>query len=275
MPFTKNNGVRLHWESRGEGTPILLIMGHRYSARMWYPIVDDLAAKHRVITFDNRGVGQSDTTRKAAIADFVEDARAVLDAAGEREAHVFGVSMGGGIAIEFALRHPDRTTSLLAGCTCILTADKPRTPKWVRALYRWAPWAIDMLIRSRARNAKVEHGYGRNAPADRVAFDQKTLAEDKSTVIGVVAQADAIANYTNTLEAVRGITAPSLVLHGDEDLLVPYAWGVELAQTLPNSRFVKFEGAGHNFFIAGGQAANDAVLDFIGQVDRGEPIGDA
>ena len=270
MSFAENHGVRLHWEATGEGTPVLLIMGHRYTARMWYPILADLAAKHRVISFDNRGVGKSDTTPKASIADFVADTLAVMDSAGVKQAHVFGVSMGGGIAIEFGLRHPDRVTSLILGCTCILTADKPRAPAFLRVLYRRAPWLLNWLMRRRG----ADHGYGSAAPPDRIARDQKTIAEDKATVAGVAAQADAIARYVNTREAVAGLIMPALVLHGDEDALVPFAWGVELAKTLPNSRFVRFAGAGHNFFIAGGQRANEAVLEFLNDVDRGAPIQD-
>ena len=99
MPFANNKGVRLHWEAAGEGTPVLLIMGHSYTATMWYPIHDALAAKHRVISFDNRGTGESDTTADATIADLVADSLAVMEAAGVDKAHVFGVSMGGGIAL--------------------------------------------------------------------------------------------------------------------------------------------------------------------------------
>lgn len=268
MPFAENQGVRLHWEASGEGTPVLLIMGHRYTARMWYPILGDLAAKHRVIAFDNRGVGQSDTTSKVSIAELVKDSLAVMDAAGVDQAHVFGVSMGGGIAIEFGLRHPGRVRSLILGCTCILTADKPRAPALLRVLYRWTPWFLNWLMRRRGGN----HGYGSAAPADRVAFDQKIIAEEKATIVGVAAQSNAVAAYVNTREAVAGLSMPALVLHGDEDALVPFAWGVELAKTLRNSRFVRFKGAGHNFFIAGGQRANQAVLDFLDDVDRGAQI---
>jgi pimeloyl-ACP methyl ester carboxylesterase len=274
MPVAENHGVRLHWEATGDGTPVLLIMGHRYTSRMWYPILADLAAKHRVVSFDNRGVGQSDTTSKTSIAELVEDSLAVMDAAGVVQAHVFGVSMGGGIALEFALRHPDRVKSLLLGCTCILTADKPRAPAFLRSLYRWAPWLLTWLMRRRGG----DHGYGSAAPVDRIALDQKTIAEEKATVAGVAAQSDAVAHYVHTREAVAGLTMPALVLHGDEDALVPFAWGVELAETLPNSRFVRVAGAGHNFFIAGGQRINDAVLEFLDDVDRGAPIkgvGDA
>src|ERR1700709_2051123 len=106
MPFADSGGVRIHWQEQGSGTPIVLVMGHRYSAAMWYPILPALAAKHRVIWFDNRGTGESDTTRKASLGDLVNDTVAVMDAAGVARAHLFGVSMGGGIVLEFAIRNP-------------------------------------------------------------------------------------------------------------------------------------------------------------------------
>src|SRR6202012_5600112 len=69
MPFTKNKNVRIHWEEQGSGTPVVLIMGHLYSSKMWYPIISTLAAEHRVIYFDNRGTGESGSTFNASITD--------------------------------------------------------------------------------------------------------------------------------------------------------------------------------------------------------------
>jgi pimeloyl-ACP methyl ester carboxylesterase len=263
MPFAENQGVRLHWQEQGAGSPVLLIMGHRYSSAMWYPILPALAAEHRVISFDNRGTGQSGMTRKTTVGEMVGDALAVMDAAGVQRAHVFGVSMGGGIALELAQQHPERVISLLAGCTCILTADKPRAPAFVRLLYRLPPPIMKLLFPNRRPN----HGYGTAAPADAVARDLEMVAKDPFSVDGVIAQAAAIAGYTNTREKVAQLTMPSLVLHGDEDAAVPYAWGVELVETLPASRFVKFEGSGHNFLVADGPKATAEVLGFLREVD--------
>src|SRR5579862_1111171 len=139
MPFAENHGVRIHWEEQGSGTPVVLVMGHRYSSVMWYPIIPALAAEHRVIWFDNRGTGESDMTRHATIGDFVDDTLAVMDAAGAQRAHIFGVSMGGGIVMELAIRHPERVISLIPGCTAIMTADKPRMPAVMRLLYYVPP----------------------------------------------------------------------------------------------------------------------------------------
>jgi len=118
-------------------------------------------------------------------------------------------------------------------------------------------------------NRRGDHGYGSAAKPEAIAADQAVLSKDKFSVPGVVAQAAAIAGYCTTKEAVAKLTMPSLVLHGDEDSTVPFQWGVELAETLPNSRFVRFEGAGHNFFVARGDEARQIVADFIREVDQG------
>ncbi len=265
MPTTTNGGVKLHWDEAGQGSPVLLIMGHRYSSRMWYPVKDVLAARHRVIWFDNRGTGGSDAGGRFAVADMARDALAVMDAAGVAAAHVYGVSMGGVIAQEVALQQPGRVKSLILGCTGLLTAEKPRMPGFMRMLY-YVPSPILGWLgrRNRRRNG---HGYGAAAAADAVALDETMLADDPFVVRGVAGQARAMAGYTVSAEAARGLTMPALVLHGDEDKTVPFAYGVELAETLPNAELVKLEGAGHNFFVAQGEKANAAVLDFLGRCE--------
>jgi pimeloyl-ACP methyl ester carboxylesterase len=112
-------------------------------------------------------------------------------------------------------------------------------------------------------------GYGSAAPLDRVAFDQAMLKKDKSTVRGVIAQAAAVSAYIVTTDRVATLTMPALVLHGDEDGLVPFAWAVELAKTLPNARLVTLHGAGHNFMVARGEETATALLDFVRGVEPG------
>lgn len=262
MALTEHNGVRLHWEERGHGSPLLLIMGHRYSSAMWYPMLPALTAQHRVIWFDNRGTGESGMTPDVTVAQLAGDALAVMNAAGVERAHVFGVSMGGVIAQEVALQQPGRVTSLILGCTGILSAEKPRMPAFMRVIYYMPPWLLRALTPRRPNS-----GYGTAAPADAVAADLAVLAKDAYDWRGVLAQAVALANYSVAKEAVAKLTMPALVLHGDEDGAVRFAWGEELAQTLPNSRFVKFEGAGHNFIVADTAKANRVVLDFLREID--------
>ncbi|HXV01664.1 MAG TPA: alpha/beta hydrolase [Caulobacteraceae bacterium] len=263
MSVTENGGVRLHWEEQGSGTPILLVMGHRYSSKMWYPAIPALAAEHRLVWFDNRGTGESDTTSKVTVADMAADAWAVADAAGVERAHIYGVSMGGVIVQEMAFQHPERVMSLIVGCSGALTADKPRAPAFVRLLYYLPPSVLKLLT----PNRRGDQGYGAATRPDAIAADQAVLAADKFTVRGVIAQADAMAAYSTTREAIAGLSMPALVLHGDEDAVVPFKWGEELAHILPHARFVRIAGAGHNYLVAAPRAANAAVLEFTREVD--------
>jgi pimeloyl-ACP methyl ester carboxylesterase len=268
MPYAQNGDVRLHWEASGPqqpgpgALPILLVMGHLYSSAMWYPILPALAARRRVVRFDNRGTGESGFTRHAKLQDLAADAFAVMDAAGLAKAHIFGVSMGGVIVLEMARRRPDRVVSLIVGCSGMLTADKPRTPAWVRALYYLPRWLLRPLIGGRG-------GYGSAADPAAVATDLEVLAKERFVVAGVVAQAEAIAGYGITRDEVAAMTLPALVLHGDEDKAVPFAYGQELAQTLPDSRFVPLAGSGHNFLVARKDEAIAAVTSFLDEVERG------
>jgi 3-oxoadipate enol-lactonase len=263
MPFVNTSGARIHWEAEGSGTPVLLIMGHLYSSRMWYPLLPALTARHRAIRFDNRGTGESETTRTATVAAFAADALAVLDAAGAPRAHVFGVSMGGGIAAEFAMRYPDRVASLVLGCTMMKTADRTRPRSMLaRMVYHLPAGLVRAMPRSRA-------GYGSAAPADAVTRDLEVQQGERFTMRGVRAQAAAIDAYGATREAVARLDMPTLVLHGDEDAAVDVKYGRELADVIPGARLVIFEGAGHNFLVAAGPASTAAVLDFFDEVDRG------
>src|ERR1700685_4666622 len=118
MAFAYNQGTKIHWDEQGTGAPILLIMGLGYPSAMWHRMRPELAASYRTIALDNRGAGQSDVPPGPySIALMASDAAAVLDAAGVLSAHVFGVSMGGMIAQEFALQYPERVQSLILGCT--------------------------------------------------------------------------------------------------------------------------------------------------------------
>ena len=99
MPYTTNNGVKLYWDSLGQGPPVLLIMGLSFTHEMWYRILPVLTEHHRVILFDNRGMGRSDVPRGPySMRRMAEDAGIVLDAAGVSAAHVIGASLGGMIA---------------------------------------------------------------------------------------------------------------------------------------------------------------------------------
>ena len=262
MPVIDRGGVPLFWSETGQGPPVLLIMGHRYSSGMWYPVLEDLADRYRLIFFDNRGTGQSGSRPRTSIAELTSDALAVLDAAGADSAHLYGVSMGGGIALEFAIRYPDRTRSVILGCTTAKTEVSPARAKWMTSLVYRLP-----MPELKALSGRRGHGYGEAAESQAIARDQAILAADPFTVSGVIAQSHAIADYAVDAADVGALKPPALVLHGTQDQAVPYAAGRRLADMIPGARLVTFEGAGHNYFIAARAKANAAVDAFIREVE--------
>src|SRR5256714_3563531 len=116
MPFARNGTLKLHWESVGQGPAVLLVAGRGMTVDGWWATIPVLARSFRVITFDNRDTGRSSRLWwPYSVAQMAEDAVAVLDAAGEQHAHVYGISLGSLVAQEVALRHPDRVEALVLG----------------------------------------------------------------------------------------------------------------------------------------------------------------
>lgn len=261
MPFTENNGAKLYWDEQGSGTPVLLVMGASFSSALWYQVIPSLAEHHRVIWFDNRGTGDSDTTKGVTVGQMADDAIAVVDAAGVGAAHIYGVSMGGAIVQEIALRHSQRVSSMILGCTGILSAEKPRLPRYFLPLYYLPRSILTWLVNK-------NEAYGSAAPEELVEEDQAKIASDKRTRRGLIEQQKAIRSYRVTLNDVRKLSMPALVIHGTEDKTVPFSYGEELAETLPNSQFVKLDGAGHNFTVATKEIANQAVINFLCGIDK-------
>lgn len=254
MPYARNGHVQLHWEQHGEGRPLVLIMGHVFPSDLWYPVLPALAAERRVITFDNRGTGRSGATRTHTIADMCDDVLAVMDAAGVETADVFGVSMGGGIALELARRAPSRVSAIVLGCTRIKTEPVPvsRRARLIYTIpYRWLT----------ARGGTK--GYGSACPPETAEHDLSVLAGMRYSRTGAWAQAKAIAGYSLPLAEAAKITQPALVLHGDEDGAIPVAEARVIAETLPNSSYVEYSGAGHNFLVTYPEQVVADVLGFL------------
>jgi len=260
MTLLARDGYQLHWEDSGSGSPVLLIMGAVYSSAMWYPALPALSTHHRLISFDNRGTGRSTWSGPATIEDLAADALAVLDASGVEQAHVYGISLGGVLALELAVAAPERVRSLVLGCTCVLTPDKPR-----------APLAVNDALRQATRQDLADNTlYGSVCPPEARARNHQAVLDDVSAPEALVAQQDALRAYRASAGQVAGLTMPALVLHGTEDPIVPVDWGRELAALLPDSRLVIYDGCGHNYLVEMGDAPQREVLQFLAAVDAAD-----
>jgi 3-oxoadipate enol-lactonase len=255
VPYARNGSVRIFWDEHGRGDPALLCMGFAYTAAMWHRAIPALSTHHRVLTFDNRGVGHSDVPRGGyRIEDMAADGIAVLDAAGVDRAHVYGVSMGGLIAQEIALAYPSRVRSLVLGCTgCTDPADE-KAPGWRKALIRFMPTG-PMVGRH------PERQFGPGVSQDIIEEDRLTVRSSRPRSRGATGQALAIGSYGSRYR-LPSLTVPTLVIHGDADQVVPIDRGRELASRIPGARLEVIPGGGHNYLVALDGKANEVVVDF-------------
>jgi pimeloyl-ACP methyl ester carboxylesterase len=236
--------TRIAWEAAGEGPPVLLIHGLGYARWGWGPVVEPLARRFRVLTFDNRGIGESEVPQGPYTArELADDALAVLGEAGIERAHVVGTSLGGMVAQELALAHPERVSRLVLACTTPGGAGAFPLPERTVALLQEATTLapevalrrfVENALSSRARNGLVDEIY-------------RLRLEHPPDPAGWQAQAAAGMTF-DAFDRVGEIAAPTLILHGTDDGVVDVRNAELLAERIPDSRVELFEGCGHLFF---------------------------
>jgi 3-oxoadipate enol-lactonase len=251
----------LHWERTGSGPPVLLIMGLGLSGGAWWRTVPVLARRLAVITFDNRGVGRSPALFHAYTTEAMsDDAVAVLDAAGVERAHVYGISLGGMVAQQLALRHPDRVRSLVLGAT---HAGGPQL--------HWPDADVLEFLRKRLRMrpeegawSSVAFNYGERCRREH----PERIAEDVAQRLAhpFPEQAYRAQLWAGTLHDTSGrlhrITAPTLVVHGREDRMIPVQNGRMLAERIPGAQLLEVEHSGHLYPTEAPQI-DEAIAEFM------------
>ncbi|HEY1240055.1 MAG TPA: alpha/beta fold hydrolase [Bryobacteraceae bacterium] len=261
MPFVENQGARIYWDEQGEGQPVLMIMGLGAASALWWRTRPVLAANYRTIAFDNRGVGRSDVPPGPySIPMMASDGAAVLDAAGVTRAHILGLSMGGMIAQEFALQYPARVLSLILGCTAAGGPNGVRAePAATQTLKMRAT-----LTREEAELTFIPFLYDDHTPPERVEEDLVKRRSWYATPEGYAAQLQAILSWQSD-DRLPQITAPTLVVHGKNDRLVPPGNGERIASRIPGAELVLLAGANHMFTTDQPEAAHAVLLRFLGE----------
>lgn len=250
--------MRIAWEERGSGRPLLLIQGLGYARWSWEPIVPGLADRYRVVFFDNRGIGESDKPAGPYTArEMADDALQVLDEAGIGRAHVLGASLGGMIAQELAAAAPVRVDKLVLCCTIPGgDATVPMPAVTVRLFAEAGALPPEVALRR-----FVESALAPGAPPELVEeLYQRRLASPPDPV-GWPAQAAAGMGFAG----VEGqITAPTLLLTGTEDNVVDPRNTDVLAERLPGARVERLPGTGHLFFWEQPDDVVRIVTEFLG-----------
>jgi 3-oxoadipate enol-lactonase len=247
---------------RGSGAPLLLIMGVAGHQKIWNDrFLNRLAAEYEVVTYDHRGIGDSSYAESFTLDDLVADAVAVMDWAGLSDAHVLGFSMGGAIAQQLAVSHPERLRSLTLVATWPDTEDVfgDGVLKFLGAGQAEDPETAAWMM----FEANVSPSFAAD-DANFPPFRDAALAE-KVPVPVVMAQMAATAGH-DVIARLPGVRVPTLVVHGTQDAVIKASAGERLAGAIPGARLELWPGLGHHIAWEAPDRLADVVLAHVTSV---------
>jgi 3-oxoadipate enol-lactonase len=256
------SGGKLYYEAAGAGQPLVLVHGFTLDTRMWDDQWDVFAAKYRVVRYDVRGFGRSDLP-SAAYADYI-DLDAVVQHLGLQRPHVIGLSMGGGIAADYAANFPDGLRSL----TLIdSTLGGYAFPESFRSGVVFGPIAQSQGVKA-AIDAWVAHPFF--VPAAEQPAVLARLNEIVGAYHGYVWTAQTVLQeqpVTPTAEALGNIKVPALVIVGERDIPEFREVAKHMADNIAGAKLVVVPNVGHMSNMEAPEVVNEAILSFLATVD--------
>jgi pimeloyl-ACP methyl ester carboxylesterase len=254
----------MYYEIHGEGEPLVFIMGLGDDHFRWFRILPLLSENNKVLTFDNRGVGKTDKPDIPYTMEMMsDDIAGLMDAVGIDRAHAFGISLGGMIAQNFALLHPDRIVSLMLGCTFCggkhSVSNEGKGPGVLdpSLIETMLPEerAVEMLpalysrefIENNQDFVDIQIEYAKNNPPDPVGYRRQLGA----------------AGTHDTYDRLPEIKLPTLVIAGSADVLIPVENSRIIASRIPDSELVILEGMGHGFYTEANEETARILTDFM------------
>ena len=249
--------MRIAWDSQGDGVPVLLIQGLGYTRQGWGPLRARLARRYRVISFDNRGIGETEIpSGPYTVEQLAGDAVQILDEAGVERAHVIGASLGGFVAQVVASEESSRVERLVLACTSPGGKDSYPLPEQTLRLMAEAP----SLAPEVALRRFVENAVAPGSPAELLDEIYAYRQEHPPDPGGWAAQAGAGAAW-DAGDRLERIAAPTLVVAGTADNVVDPRNSDLLVERIPGARLEWIEGAGHLLFW-------EKTEEFAGLVER-------
>ena len=260
MSMAQVSGMQMYYEMHGQGYPLVLIHGLSATSLIWAFQVPEFSRDYRVVIMDLRGHGQSDKPEmEYSIGLFARDVVALMEHLGIERAHIVGVSMGGMVAQQLALDYPQRVKRL------VLADSMSHLDTCLRMkVENWGLIAKRLGMEMQARDAM---------PWSFSSSYINKHYDETMNIIGQVAELP-VKPYLQSLDATMvhdvrerlgSIAAPTLVITGDQDILVPRQYADILCQFIPDSRLAVIEGAAHVVSIEQPEAFNSAVLDFLAE----------
>ncbi|QIS22664.1 alpha/beta fold hydrolase [Nocardia terpenica] len=257
MPYAKAaDGARIAYQTAGEGFPLLLIAGQSNNHHWWDGIRDDFHGTHRTVTFDHRGVGDSDKPDILySTPGFAEDVIAILDDLGVELADVYGTSMGGRVAQWVAARYPDRVRALVLGCT---------SPGGRHAVER-DPGILPLLADPATAERTLLDLMYTPAWLATTSGPYRTLGDP--AMPPYARRRHLIASHRHDAwDVLPDIAVPTLVVHGGDDRFNPVENAPLIAQRIPGARLEIIPGARHAYFEEFRSVASPLVREFLASV---------
>ncbi len=271
MPYTRR-GPRLYYERTGSGEPMLFVTGWMLSAAVFETILPLYAEHFDCITYDNRWAGRSAAPpRPTSIAEMATDATRLLDELGLDSAHVYGISLGGMIALEIALRHPDRVRGL------VLTGTSPGGPRAAPPGPRMIGSLVYRLARDVVRQRSIDPPpisaflftpeFPERHP-ERASELLEPFGRHRVTPWGAAAQTLATV-FHETVSRLPEMQAPTLLMHGGRDSMAPRANSRIMAGLIPDAELIVVPDSGHAFPLERPELSLELLL---GWLERHSPI---
>jgi pimeloyl-ACP methyl ester carboxylesterase len=263
MPKVKVNDIQVYYEVKGEEYPLVMINGLGGNLEGWDPrFIEALSKKFKLVLFDNRDAGRTDTSeREYTMKTFADDTAGLMNALGISKAHVLGLSMGGMIAQEFVLNYPEKAAKLVLCSTHCGGSKAIQLSQKVSEML-----TIDTSTMSQEEYIRMFAPIGYTEDFIKNNFDLLKLRIQKSlrypiSETGYKRQLNAIGKF-NAYERLPQIKAPTLVLHGRKDILIPPENGTILAEAIPNAKLVFFEKSAHILAEEMNEVIN-AITEFL------------
>lgn len=261
MPKAKINEININYKVQGQGEPLIMIMGIAAGRYSWIFQTRAFKKYYQVITFDNRGVGKTDKPGGPyTIKMMADDTIGLMDHLAIDRAHILGISMGGMIAQELAINHPDRVKKLVLGCT-FASSEIVRgelSPELQKALESVGPSGAGIR-----KGLNTLFSLASNKRLWRIMLPLLSwILIIGGRTRGIMGQYEATLSH-DTLGRLYMIEAPTLVITGTADRLIPPSSSDAIVSGIPNARLVKVENGSHAFFIEMRGRFNQEVLDFL------------
>jgi pimeloyl-ACP methyl ester carboxylesterase len=248
MPIIKTNGINLYYEEKGSGEPLLLIMGITATGSVWEKHVAHWQKEFRCITFDNRGVGQSDSPPGPyTTAQMADDCAGLLEVLQLEKVRVVGVSMGSTIAQQLAIRHPGRITSMVLMCPWARCDNRAKGifQHMVNCKKAFDTEAFGLFIQLLifSKSSWDDETFAATMEADR---KQAAPDGEVQSLQGLSGQAAACIGH-DVFDLLNTIQQPVLVIGGKEDIFTPLWMATEVTGGIPNAELHMYDGCGHAF----------------------------